>query len=58
MQRDLNAILGHIAQLNELDTAGVPAMAQVGAMLDAAVEGTGRRVCVGMECGLRWTGGR
>jgi aspartyl-tRNA(Asn)/glutamyl-tRNA(Gln) amidotransferase subunit C len=30
MQRDLNAILGHIAQLNELDTSGVPAMAQVG----------------------------
>ena len=24
MQRDLNAILGHIAQLNELDTTGVP----------------------------------
>ncbi|MDQ2832362.1 MAG: Asp-tRNA(Asn)/Glu-tRNA(Gln) amidotransferase subunit GatC [Acidobacteriota bacterium] len=33
MQRDLNAILDHIAQLNELDTTGVPAMAQVGAML-------------------------
>ena len=33
MQRDLNAILVHIAQLNELDTAGVPAMAQVGEML-------------------------
>ena len=33
MQRDLNAILGHIDQLNELDTAGVPAMAQVGEML-------------------------
>ena len=33
MQRDLNAILGHIAQLNELDTTGVPAMAQVGEML-------------------------
>ncbi len=33
MQRDLNAILGHIAQLNELDTAGVPAMAQVGELL-------------------------
>src|SRR5580698_11470735 len=33
MQRDLNAILGHIAQLNELDTAGVPAMAQVSEML-------------------------
>ena len=41
MQRDLNAILGHIAQLNELDTAGVPAMAQVGEMLGAAVESTG-----------------
>jgi aspartyl-tRNA(Asn)/glutamyl-tRNA(Gln) amidotransferase subunit C len=33
MQRDLSAILGHIAQLNELDTAGVPAMAQVGEIL-------------------------
>ena len=41
MQRDLNAILGHIAQLNELDTAGVPAMAQVGEMLGAEVESTG-----------------
>lgn len=41
MQRDLNAILGHIAQLNELDTAGVPAMAQVGEMLGAAPEKTG-----------------
>jgi aspartyl-tRNA(Asn)/glutamyl-tRNA(Gln) amidotransferase subunit C len=41
MQRDLNAILGHIAQLNELDTAGVPAMAQVGEMLGAEVERTG-----------------
>ncbi len=33
MQRDLNAILGHIAQLNELNTAGIPAMTQVGEML-------------------------
>ena len=41
MQRDLNAILGHIAQLNELDTAGVPAMAQVGEMLGAEVKTTG-----------------
>ncbi len=41
MQRDLNAILGHIAQLNELDTVGVPAMAQVGEMLGAEVEETG-----------------
>ena len=38
MQRDLNAILGHIAQLNELDTSGVPAMAQVGEMLGAEPE--------------------
>ena len=29
MARDLNAILGHIAELNELDTADVPPMAQV-----------------------------
>jgi aspartyl-tRNA(Asn)/glutamyl-tRNA(Gln) amidotransferase subunit C len=29
MQRDLNAILGHVAQLNELDTSHVEAMAQV-----------------------------
>jgi aspartyl-tRNA(Asn)/glutamyl-tRNA(Gln) amidotransferase subunit C len=41
MQRDLNAILGHIAQLNELDTTGVPAMAQVGEMLGAEAELTG-----------------
>jgi aspartyl-tRNA(Asn)/glutamyl-tRNA(Gln) amidotransferase subunit C len=41
MQRDLNAILGHIAQLNELDTTGVPAMAQVGEMLGAQPELTG-----------------
>ena len=37
MQRDLNAILGHIAQLNELDTKNVPAMAQVGEMLGGMV---------------------
>ena len=41
MQRDLNAILGHIAQLNELDTSGVPAMAQVGEMLGGVVDSTG-----------------
>jgi aspartyl-tRNA(Asn)/glutamyl-tRNA(Gln) amidotransferase subunit C len=29
MLRDLNAILGHVAQLNELDTSSVQAMAQV-----------------------------
>jgi len=35
MQRDLNAILGHIAQLSELDTASIEPMAQVGDMLGA-----------------------
>ena len=46
MQRDLNAILGHIARLNELDTTGVPAMAQVGEMLGGAGDtgGTGLRL--------------
>lgn len=29
MLRDLNSILGHVAQLDELDTTHVPAMAQV-----------------------------
>ena len=41
MRRDLNAILGHIAQLNELDTSDVPPMAQVGEMLGAEAESTG-----------------
>ncbi|MHB8302150.1 MAG: Asp-tRNA(Asn)/Glu-tRNA(Gln) amidotransferase subunit GatC [Acidobacteriaceae bacterium] len=31
--RDLNAILAHVAQLNEVDTSDVPAMAQVGEVL-------------------------
>jgi aspartyl-tRNA(Asn)/glutamyl-tRNA(Gln) amidotransferase subunit C len=34
MQRDLNAILDHIAQLNELDTSNVAPMAQVSEVLD------------------------
>jgi aspartyl-tRNA(Asn)/glutamyl-tRNA(Gln) amidotransferase subunit C len=41
MQRDLNAILGHIAQLNELDTKDVVPMAQVGEMLGGAVHERG-----------------
>ncbi len=41
MQRDLNAILGHIAQLNEVDTEGVPAMAQVGELLSGRLDETG-----------------
>jgi aspartyl-tRNA(Asn)/glutamyl-tRNA(Gln) amidotransferase subunit C len=41
MQRDLNAILRHIAQLNELDTAEIPAMAQVGEILGGVADTTG-----------------
>jgi aspartyl-tRNA(Asn)/glutamyl-tRNA(Gln) amidotransferase subunit C len=41
MRRDLNAILGHIAQLNELDTIGVPTMAQVGEMLGGVADSKG-----------------
>ena len=33
MARDLNAILGHIAELNKLDTTDVPPMAQVAEVL-------------------------
>jgi aspartyl-tRNA(Asn)/glutamyl-tRNA(Gln) amidotransferase subunit C len=40
MQRDLNAILEHIAQLNELDTKDVPPMAQVGEMVEAMAGST------------------
>ena len=36
MQRDLNAILGHIAQLNQLNTEGVAPMAQVSEVLGSA----------------------
>jgi aspartyl-tRNA(Asn)/glutamyl-tRNA(Gln) amidotransferase subunit C len=36
MQRDLNAILRHIAQLNELNTEGISPMAQVGEVLGGA----------------------
>ena len=33
MARDLNAILGHIAELNQLDTTEVPPMGQVAEVL-------------------------
>jgi aspartyl-tRNA(Asn)/glutamyl-tRNA(Gln) amidotransferase subunit C len=33
MARDLNAVLGYIAQLNQLDTKDIVPMAQVGAIL-------------------------
>lgn len=41
MQRDLSAILGHVAQLEQLNTEGVPAMSQVCEMLGAEVEASG-----------------
>lgn len=41
MQRDLNAILGHFAQLAELDTSAVEPMAQVGDVLGADSDGYG-----------------
>ena len=40
MRRDLNAVLGYIAQLNELDMAQVAPMAQVSEIIpDAATQG-------------------
>ncbi len=36
MQRDLNAILDYVAQLNELDTSAVEPMAQVSEVLGGA----------------------
>jgi aspartyl-tRNA(Asn)/glutamyl-tRNA(Gln) amidotransferase subunit C len=42
MARDLNAILGHIAELNQLDTAGVPPMAQVSEALGLAPATSGQ----------------
>ncbi len=41
MQRDLNAILEHFLQLNELDTAGVAPMAQVADGLAVEADQTG-----------------
>jgi aspartyl-tRNA(Asn)/glutamyl-tRNA(Gln) amidotransferase subunit C len=41
MQRDLNATLGHIAQLNKLDTSDIPPMAQVAELLAGEAELTG-----------------
>jgi aspartyl-tRNA(Asn)/glutamyl-tRNA(Gln) amidotransferase subunit C len=40
MLRDLTAILGHVAHLNELDTESVEAMAQVSDAFAAEVQGT------------------
>jgi aspartyl-tRNA(Asn)/glutamyl-tRNA(Gln) amidotransferase subunit C len=45
MQRDLNAILEYVAQLNELDTAGIEPMAQVSDLSDAGAD-TGHGVAL------------
>lgn len=39
MQRDLNAILEYVAQLNSLDTSAVEPLAQVSELLDAGAAG-------------------
>ena len=44
IERNLNAILAYIAQMNEIDTTGVPAMAQVGEMLALAPDDAGREL--------------
>jgi aspartyl-tRNA(Asn)/glutamyl-tRNA(Gln) amidotransferase subunit C len=41
MARDLNAILGHVAQLAALDTTGIEPMAQVADVLGAIDNGEG-----------------
>ena len=41
MLRDLNAILGHVAQLNELDTRDVPPMTQVNAVTQGEASDAG-----------------
>jgi|ERR1700679_4094327 aspartyl-tRNA(Asn)/glutamyl-tRNA(Gln) amidotransferase subunit C len=46
MQRDLSAILRHIAQLNELNTAGVPPMAQVAEVLGGLLQDRGESLRV------------
>ncbi len=44
MARDLNAVLGYIAQLNELDTKDVAPMAQVGDALGLTPSVAGERL--------------
>jgi len=39
MLRDLNAILDYVAELNQLDTAGVVPLAQVSELVDATGKG-------------------
>jgi len=50
MLRDLNSILEHVAQLNELDTSSVPAMSQVGEVLGGAASSNSWREDVLVPC--------
>ncbi len=54
MARDLNAVLGYIAQMNELDTSAVEPMAQVGQALGLEVAEAGRDAEGG--CGAGFVG--
>jgi aspartyl-tRNA(Asn)/glutamyl-tRNA(Gln) amidotransferase subunit C len=47
MLRDLNAILGHVAQLNELDTHDIPPMTQVNAVMHGDAAGSDGAVDAG-----------
>lgn len=49
MQHDLNAILAHVAQLQSLDTTGVPAMAQVGQLLEVPAAPAGADLRTDLE---------
>ena len=51
MQRDLNAILDYVAQLNELNTSGIEPMAQVSDLTDTGAD-TGHGVALRVD-GLR-----
>jgi aspartyl-tRNA(Asn)/glutamyl-tRNA(Gln) amidotransferase subunit C len=44
MARDLNAVLGYIAQLNELDTTDIAPMSQVGDVLGVPPASAGERL--------------
>ncbi len=44
MARDLDAVLGYIDQLRELDTASTAAMAQVGEALELQLQANGERL--------------
>jgi aspartyl-tRNA(Asn)/glutamyl-tRNA(Gln) amidotransferase subunit C len=46
MQHDLNAILDHVAQLNELDTSSVAPLAQISELAGAGCEGLLRQDAV------------